>query len=200
MGVFLLGYARALVSNLLVQILVQRFANQRQERQLAHDREVRQQQFAHDQEQEIRGRRTVALGELIVLLENQVVALQELWGFLRHPNPELRERVGSAWRILQTDRLYRGKLWPIDGSVHSAIGEFSGRCTDLLRFLNSREDFSALWEGHIPALDEESVATVNRRVREVLVPLTTAIREATNLASQLNGVKVLVHSTNQERL
>ena len=120
LGGIVIGSGIALVSNIIVQWVVQFFANQRQQRQFIHDldirqqqltydrevrqqqltydREVRQEQFAHDREQEIRGRRTAALGDLVVLLEDQVTALQDLGGFLLHPDPNFKDRASDAWR------------------------------------------------------------------------------------------------------
>ena len=168
-------------------VLSQRFSNQRQERQLAHDLEVREKQLAHEREQEIRGRRTAALADLHMLLEDQAAALQGLWGCIRNPD---RSTANKARRVLD-DKSYRRKLWPINLPASKAINEYAEKTHDLLSFLHHNEmEFTYLWADEIPPPDHKLCYAVEQKIESALTSLGTAIKEVTNLTSELNDIQV----------
>ena len=77
-----IGSGIAGVFTLLAQVL----SNYRQKKLFAHDLEIRKQQFAHEKEQEIRGRRTAALNDHRMQLQEQETALRNVWGYICHPS------------------------------------------------------------------------------------------------------------------
>ena len=103
LGGIIIGSSIALASNILVQV----FAYWRQEKQFAHDLAVREQQFAHEREQKIRGRKTAALADLQILFEDQKTALEDLWGSIIDPDthPYLTISPEDAWKVLKGKKL-----------------------------------------------------------------------------------------------
>ena len=86
--------------------------------QFQHDLESRSAQFDHEAEQEIRGRRTEALGELQELLERQKDALTDVWGIYRSGNAQLRGDLKQLPQLgVLVNKEYRAKLWAINSDI-----------------------------------------------------------------------------------
>ena len=170
------------------------FAHDSQARQdqFAHDLEVRREQFSHEKEHEIRGRRTAALADLQILLEAQVTALENLWGFILNPQvrPDLTIPPEDAWTVLR-DRGYRIKLWSTEDPVTKAIDEYATEIHMLLLYQSlGHPDVQALVEGKLKKLDEQRVTALDQQFRAAKTPLETALKETANLMSELNGIQV----------
>ena len=189
LGGIIIGSGVAGIFTLLAQV----FAYSRQKNQFAHDLQVRQQQFAHEREQEIRGRRTAALAELLVLLEDQATSLEKLWAFIgsAHPQsyPHLKDAAVVAWKVL-LERNYRKRLWPINGPITKFINEYAARTANLLVFLRQHKDVEALWESEGSALSVDSRAAANREFQAVTAALGSAMKEIVDLTSELNDIEV----------
>ena len=168
-------------------VLAQAFETCRQNKQLAHDLEVRQGQFAHEREQEIRGRRTEALADFNSLLEEQSTALGKLGGVIKDPQmrPYLKELLEDAWTVLRS-RGYRKKLWPIDVPITKAVNEYVGAIDKLLEDPKVR----ALVTGNDVKPDPEVVDDLNRQFEAASDRLKTTLKETANLMSELNDIKV----------
>ena len=167
-------------------LVVQLFANYRQNKQLAHDLEVRKNQFVHEREQEIRGRRTAALADLQMQLEEQGSAVQDLWGFVCHPDLHYpKSSAEEAWQVLFR-KSYRRNVWPIEYPAMGALAGYSRKVRELLMFLGQQEDFDALWKGEISALDEGLRGAMNEKFNEIATVLNTVTMEVTELTAKLN--------------
>ncbi|MCE2486349.1 MAG: hypothetical protein J4F42_12605 [Desulfurellaceae bacterium] len=179
------------VIGVVTTLIAQVFAAGRQQKQFAHDLEVRREQFSHEKEQEIRGRRTVALADLNMLLEAQTTALKELWGFMKNSKearPHLTMSPEDAWKVLQ-ERGYRIKLWPINVPMTRAINEYATEIHILLQDLG-HPDVQDLVEGRLDKLDAERVTALDQQFRAAATLLITALKETANLMSELNGIEV----------
>ena len=183
----IIGSGIALASS----ILVQAFAYWRQKKQFAHDLEARQQQFAHEREQDNRGRRTAALVDLQGLLEDQAAALQDLWTFTCNSAPHHRPNIAieEAWDVLLR-KSYRRIVWPINDPEETTLNAYAGAIRELLEFLRQQEEISALRTGEISTLDEELRATVGQNCKAVTGLLSRALKQVSNLTSELNDVQV----------
>ena len=171
------------------------FAHDSQARQdqFAHDLEVRREQFSHEKEHEIRGRRTAALADLQILLEAQVTALENLWGFILNPQvrPDLTIPPEDAWTVLR-DRGYRIKLWSTEDPVTKAIDEYATEIHMLLLYQSlGHPDVQALVEGKLKKLDEQRVTALDQQFQEASKTLAIALKETANLMSELNGIQVV---------
>ena len=172
-------------------LLAQILSNWRQKKQFAHDLEVRQKQFAHERDQENRGRRTTALADLQLLLEDQKTALQDLWGSIINPDthPYLTFSPEDAWKVLK-EKNYRIKVWPVNLPLSKAIIEYAVQTDKLLLFLRQQEQSGKLAARRTNALDETLRAEVDLNFRAAATPLSTAIAETGRLMSELNGIPI----------
>ena len=169
--------------------LAQVFADRRQKKLFAHDLEIRKQQFAHEKEQEIRGRRTAALADLQMQLGEQATAVQNLWGFACH-HPDLhypKSSAEEAWDVLFR-KSYGRNVWPVENSVARSLGGYSRKIRELLMFLGQQEEFDALWRGEISALDKGLHEVINEKFLEVKDFLDTVTMDVTELTARLNGI------------
>ena len=164
----------------------QRSETRRQNKQFAHDFNVRREQFAHEREEEIRGRRTEALADFQILLEAQATALGNLWGFIQNPqHPALKKLLEDAWTVLRS-RGYRKKLWPIDVPITKAVNEYVDAIDKLLNDPKVR----ALVAGDDVKPDPKVVDDLNRQFQAASDRLKTTLKETANLMSELNDIKV----------
>ena len=172
LGGIIIGSGIVLASNILVLV----FANWRQKKQ-----------FVHEREQEIRGRRTTALADLHMLLEDQADALRDLRGSVSNCDGST---AGKAQSVLYGKK-YRRRLWPVINSPASeSIDEYAEKSHELLSFLYFQEyDFGLLWEGQIPDLSQEIRHTVDLRIESALTSLGIAIKEVTSLTCELNDIR-----------
>ena len=156
-------------------------------------------QFSHDREQEIRGRRTAALADLQMLLEGQVTALQDLWGFIknREVRPHLAIPPEEALKILR-EKDYRSKLWAINGPVTKAINAYANKIHGLLQELLRNKEIAALIAGKIDTLETKLIADLDQKFRSAAEPLSTALKEIGNLMSVLNDIQVIAPSESPE--
>ena len=177
-------------------IIVQLFANHRQNKQLAHDLEIRQKQFAHEREQDNRGRRTAALVDLQGLLEEQASALQDLWGFMcnpaphHRPDPDIAVKEAEEARDVLLKSNYRKIVWPINDPETEALHEYADKVRKLLAFVRQQEEIGTLRASDIPVLNEELRATVGQDFKAVAELLSSALKQISNLTSELNDVQV----------
>lgn len=180
----IIGGVIAIVAATATSLITQIFASRRHKSQLAHDRE-----------QEIRGRRTTALEDLLFLLEEQVAALQDLEGFLNDPNvrPHLKISPEEAWKTLK-ERNYRRKLWPRNIPLSRAINEYATKTEELLSSLRQQE-IAELCAGKINCLNKETRIAVRPKFQEAITPLSTARKETINLISELNDIRLLKRAT-----
>ena len=165
-------------------IVAQLFANRRQRKQFAYDLEARQQQFTHEKEQEIRGRRTATLIDLHLLLEDQMNALEDLWNCISDPD---RSTAYKAWRVLGEGKYRRKSWWPTNTPASEAIDEYANKIRKLLILLHhNEEDIAYLLEGEISALPQKLRVAIEQNIKSARTPLGTAIREVANLTRELN--------------
>lgn len=173
-------------------ILTQVLSNHRQKKMFAHDLKIRQRQFVHEREQEIRGRRTAALNDHRMRLEKHETALQNVWGYVCRPDLQYdRDSAGEGWQVL------RGKdhldiLWPLEGSMYQTIIEYDCKLIELLKSLQS--SFSNLQQanrqGVHEILSEELREAYRQQFEEVSTLLVGAKDEITRFTAKLNGISV----------
>ena len=184
----IIGSSIAGVFTLLAQV----FATCRQKKQFAHDLEVRREQFSHEREQEIRGRRTVALADLQIRMEDQSTALVALWDFIKKPEvrPDLIIPPEDGWNVLQ-ERGYRLNSWSTEDPVTKAIDEYATEIHMLLQYQSlGHPDVQALVEGKLEKLDEWRVTALDQQFQEASKTLAIARKETADLMSELNGIQV----------
>ena len=129
----IIGAGIAGVFNVFAQV----FAHWRQKSQFAYDLEARQQQFAHEKEQEVRGRRTAALDDCRIRLDRQEVALRNVWGYLCHPEPPYdKNSAEEGWEVLNRGD-HRSIPWPLEDHARDSIIEYDGELITLLTFVQS---------------------------------------------------------------
>lgn len=172
-------------------ILGQVLSNQRQKKGFAHDLQLRKEQFAHERDLANRDRRMAALDDLQLLLDEQAIALGDLWGYLLDPSlrPYITLSPAEAWKVLR-EKNYRRRLWPINLPLSRAINVYSEKMEALFRFLN-QQDIADLCAGRIHQLDENTFFSVNPNFKAATTPLSAARKEVINLMSELNHIQVI---------
>ena len=173
-------------------LVAQVFAYQRQKNQFAHDLKARQQQFAHEREQEIRGRRTAALDDHRMRLEEHETALQNVWGYaLRSDLQYDGKSAGEGWQVLR-GRSHLDILWPLEGYMHQSLIEYDRKLIKLLKSLQTSFSYPQQIDnqGAQGTLGEERREAYNQQFEEVLKLLIRAKYEVTRFTAKLNGISV----------
>ena len=170
-----IGFVAAMGATLITQI----FTSHRHKMQLAHERE-----------RENRARRTAALAEFQTQLREQASAVQNLWGFVCHPDLHYsKSSAEEAWDVLFR-KIYRSNVWSIESPVTSALVGYSDKVRELLTFLRQQESFSSLWAGEISDVNEELRGVMDEKFGELASQLNTVTLEATKLEAKLNDIPV----------
>lgn len=142
----------------------------------------------HEKAQEIRDRRTSALTDLCLLLEEQKAALNDLRDCISDPD---KPTGYDAWQILD-EKGYRHKSWwATDVSAREAIDEYAKKSHELSSFLHNHEDdIGHLWTGDVPALSHSLHSTIEQKIEAALTLLDAATEEVINLTSEINDIQV----------
>ncbi len=146
----------------------------RMEKQLEHDAKARESQFAHDRQQEIRGRRTDTLAELQEALEEQAEALVWLRTNYKNNKSQLRGEIEKSDRwVTLYSKQYRKKLWPCNATLTRNINKFAEE-----------------WHELQSEIVRSPQADLMSRFRATEDALSAAIGELPRLMSRINGIAI----------
>lgn len=157
--------------------------------QLSYDREKRQEQFAHEKAQEIRGRKTKTLEDMHALLWIQRSALRDLWLFIQ--NPENRSSLfiapDDAWNIL-LKREYGTKAWaiPKEGPLVEELYKYASGIGRLMKD-PKRDDLFALMTGNLNVHNPSLVKHFDKKFESLQDSLKGALSKTNLLIAEINN-------------